>query len=72
MKSAKLNLCYLNTEQAFNAPTVAPETGIIVPSIEAEIERQVWNAPRPDSTNIVLDSTRTEQVRLTLILILSI
>lgn len=48
--------------QAFNAPTVAPETGIVVPSIEAEIEREVWNAPRPDSTNIVLDSTRTEQV----------
>lgn len=49
-------------EQAFNAPTVAPETGIVVPSIDAEIESQVWSAPRPESTNIVLDSTRTEQV----------
>lgn len=49
--------------QAFNAPTVAPETGIVVPSIDAEIESQVWNAPRPESTNdIILDSTTTEQV----------
>lgn len=53
---------YTILEQAFNAPTVAPETGIVVPSIDAEIEGQVWNAPRPESTNIVLDSTRTEQV----------
>lgn len=43
---------------------MAPETGIVVPSIDAEIESQVWNAPRPESTNIVLDSTRTEQVRV--------
>lgn len=48
--------------QAFNAPTMAPETGIVVPSIDAEVESQVWNAPRPESTNIVLDSARTEQV----------
>lgn len=48
--------------QAFNAPTVAPETGIVVPSIDAEVEGEVWNAPRPESTNIILDSTRTEQV----------
>ncbi|XP_031624023.1 male-enhanced antigen 1 [Contarinia nasturtii] len=47
---------------AFNAPTQAPETNIVVPSINAEIEREVWNAPRPESTNIVLDSTRTEQI----------
>lgn len=47
----------------FNYPTEAPETGIDVPSIDTEIESQVWNAPRPESTNIVLDSTRTEQVR---------
>lgn len=48
--------------QAFNAPTVAPETGINVQSIDVEVESDVWNAPRPDSTNIVLDSTKTEQV----------
>lgn len=47
----------------FNYPVEAPETGIVVPSIDAEIERDVWNAPRPESTNIQLDCTRTEQVR---------
>lgn len=46
----------------FNYPTEAPETGIVIPSIDAEIESQVWNAPRPDTSDIVLDSTRTEQV----------
>lgn len=56
-------LFMISMTQAFNAPTQAPETGIVVPSIDAEIEREVWNAPRPESTNIVLDSTRTEQVR---------
>lgn len=34
----------------------------MVPSVDAEIENEVWNAPRPESTTIVLDSTRTEQV----------
>lgn len=52
----------LFSQKAFNAPTIAPETGIVVPSIDAEIESAVWNAPRPESSNIVLDSTRTEQV----------
>lgn len=47
---------------AFNYPTDAPETGVVVPSIDAEIEREVWSAPRPHSSDIVLDSTRTEQV----------
>lgn len=47
---------------AFNYPTEAPETGIEVPSTDAEVEREVWNAPRPESSDIVLDSTRTEQV----------
>lgn len=53
---------YFDNFQSFNAPTVAPETGIIVQSIDAELENDVWNAPRPESSNIVLDSARTEQV----------
>lgn len=32
-------------------------------SVDAEIENEVWNAPRPNELqNIVLDSTRTEEV----------
>lgn len=32
------------------------------PCPEAEIEREVWNAPRPSELNIELDTTRTEQI----------
>lgn len=33
-------------------------------SVDAEIENEVWNAPRPNELqNIVLDSTKTEEVQ---------
>lgn len=56
------NKMYFDNCKSFNAPTVAPEIGIVVQSIDAEVENDIWNAPRPESSNIVLDPARTEQV----------
>lgn len=43
-----------------NAPeTDAPETT----TVDSELEREIWSAPRPELTNIHLDETRTAQVK---------
>lgn len=39
-------------------------------SVDAEVESEVWNAPRPQISDIELDSTRTAQVILILALLL--
>jgi hypothetical protein len=36
----------------------------IDPTLDSEIEAEVWNAPRPEELSIPLDSTKTEQVKL--------
>lgn len=41
-----------------------PDTGIHVVSVDAEVEGEVWNAPRPQMSDIQMDSTRTAQVIL--------
>lgn len=46
-----------------NNATAAPDTGIQVISVDAELESQVWNAPRPETSNIELDTTKTAEVR---------
>lgn len=38
------------------------ETEAHTTTIDSELEREVWSAPRPEQTNIHLDETRTAQV----------
>jgi hypothetical protein len=43
---------------------VIQENENIDPTLDSEIEAEVWNAPRPEELSIPLDSTKTEQVKL--------
>lgn len=48
----------------------APDTSVNVISVDAEVEGEVWNAPRPDSLTIELDSTKSAQVGFTALTLL--
>lgn len=49
-----------DSDNEFHNAEIIPEPQ--APCPEAEIEREVWSAPRPTELNIELDTTKTEQI----------
>ncbi|XP_030382822.1 uncharacterized protein LOC115630424 [Scaptodrosophila lebanonensis] len=56
-ESSAENIDLTTAPVSYGDPNIPP-----IESADAEIERQVWNEPRPQELQIELDKTRTEQI----------